>query len=110
MQQEARLKLFPKRFQDAVGMVPLMWGLCWPEAPTPLTRSWGAETLLEHLRYSAGLSVVSQFFQREGESGAEASQAQVTSPIQLFMTPWTAACQASLSFTISWSLLSPLSQ
>ena len=24
---------------------------------------------------------------------------------QLFMTPWTAACQASLSFTTSWSLL-----
>ena len=25
--------------------------------------------------------------------------------LQLFVTPWTAACQASLSFTISWSLL-----
>ena len=24
---------------------------------------------------------------------------------QLFVTPWTAACQASPSFTISWSLL-----
>ena len=24
--------------------------------------------------------------------------------VQLFATPWTAACQASLSFTISWSL------
>ena len=24
---------------------------------------------------------------------------------QLFLTPWTAACQASLSFSISWSLL-----
>ena len=24
---------------------------------------------------------------------------------QLFETPWTAACQASLSFTVSWSLL-----
>ena len=27
------------------------------------------------------------------------------SPIQLFVTPWTAACQASLSLTISRSLL-----
>ena len=27
----------------------------------------------------------------------------------LFVTPWTAACQASLSFTISWSLLKPMS-
>ena len=25
--------------------------------------------------------------------------------VQLFATPWTAACRASLSFTISWSLL-----
>ena len=27
------------------------------------------------------------------------------SRVQHFVTPWTAACQASLSFTISWSLL-----
>ena len=27
----------------------------------------------------------------------------------LFVTPWTAACQASLSFTISWSLLKLMS-
>ena len=27
------------------------------------------------------------------------------SHVQLFVTPWTAACQASLSFTISWGLL-----
>ena len=30
---------------------------------------------------------------------------QLLSHVQLFVTPWTAACQASLSFTISWSLL-----
>ena len=30
---------------------------------------------------------------------------QLLSHDQLFVTPWTAACQASLSFTISWSLL-----
>ena len=30
---------------------------------------------------------------------------QLLSCVQLFATPWTAACQASLSFTISWSLL-----
>ena len=29
----------------------------------------------------------------------------VASHVQLFATPWTAARQASLSFTISWSLL-----
>ena len=29
---------------------------------------------------------------------------QSPSPVQLFMTLWTVACQTSLSFTISWSL------
>ena len=32
--------------------------------------------------------------------------AQLLSHVQLFATLWTAACQASLSFTVSWSLLS----
>ena len=30
---------------------------------------------------------------------------QLLSCVQLFVTPWTAACQTSLSFTITWSLL-----
>ena len=29
--------------------------------------------------------------------------------VRLFVTPWTAVCQASLSFTISWSLLKLMS-
>ena len=34
---------------------------------------------------------------------------QSLSCIQLFATPWTAACQTSLSFTMSWSLLTLMS-
>ena len=34
----------------------------------------------------------------------------VTGPVRLFVTTWTAECQASLSFTISWRKLCPLSQ
>ena len=30
---------------------------------------------------------------------------QPLSHVQFFATPWTATCQASLSFTVSWSLL-----
>ena len=30
---------------------------------------------------------------------------QLLSCVQLLVTPWTTACQAPLSFTISWSLL-----
>ena len=33
------------------------------------------------------------------------SPVQSLSHVQLFVTPWTAACQASLSITNSWSLL-----
>ena len=34
---------------------------------------------------------------------------QLLSHVQLFMTPWTAVHYASLSFTISWSLLKLMS-
>ena len=34
---------------------------------------------------------------------------QLLSHVLLFATPWTAARQASLPFTISWSLLKPMS-
>ena len=34
---------------------------------------------------------------------------QLLSPVQLFVTPWTAAHQASLSVSISWSLLKLMS-
>ena len=35
--------------------------------------------------------------------------AQLLSRVQLFVTPWTAACQASLSITNSWSSLKLMS-
>ena len=34
---------------------------------------------------------------------------QSIGPVRLFVTPWTATCQASLSFIISWSLLKLMS-
>ena len=37
--------------------------------------------------------------------GIRESLAQLPSHVLLFATPWTAACQASLSFAVSWSLL-----
>ena len=37
------------------------------------------------------------------------SLVQLLSCVQLFATPWTAACRASLSFTNSWSLLKLMS-
>ena len=37
-------------------------------------------------------------------SSSSSSSVQSLSPVQLFLTPWTAACQASLSIANSWSL------
>ena len=47
-------------------------------------------------------------FQSLGKAHSEPSRkvvVQSLSCVRLFATPWTAARQASLSFTISWSLL-----
>ena len=41
----------------------------------------------------------------EAESGVEFTSVQSLSRVQLFATPWTAACQASLSIINSWSFL-----
>ena len=41
--------------------------------------------------------------------GPSISSVQSLSHVQLFATPWTAACQASLSITNSWSLLKLIS-
>ena len=43
-------------------------------------------------------------FRKEGISSV-----QSLSCVRLFATPWTAACQASLSITISWSLFKLMS-
>ena len=46
------------------------------------------------------------------EAGVHYSQFSLVQPlshVQLFMTPWIAACQASLSITNSWSLLKLMS-
>ena len=41
--------------------------------------------------------------------GLQFSSVQLLSCVQLFASPWTAACQASLSITNSWSLLKLMS-
>jgi len=41
----------------------------------------------------------------KGQSVRTVAVVQSLHRVRLFVTPWTAACQASLSFTISWNLL-----
>ena len=43
------------------------------------------------------------------QSRRQLSSVQSLSHVRLFATPWTAACQASLSITNSWSLLTLIS-
>ena len=44
-------------------------------------------------------------FQKLGTMWQRSDVVQSLNCVQLVMTPWTAACQAPLSFTISWSFL-----
>jgi len=46
---------------------------------------------------------------RSSSQRNQLSSVQSLSHIQLFVTPWTAACQASLSITNSWNLLKLMS-
>ena len=46
---------------------------------------------------------------RRAKNKVQFSSVQSLSRVQLFATPWTAACQASLSITNSWSPPKPMS-
>ena len=50
-----------------------------------------------------------QFPGLSNEREDQFSSVQFLSDVRLFATPWTAACQASLSITNSWSLLTLMS-
>ena len=50
-----------------------------------------------------------QVCQSSAHSSVQFSSVQLLSHVRLFVTPWTAACQASLSITNSWSLLKVMS-
>ena len=87
--------------------------------------TWEASVLLWHIWKQWSLAAQSVLWEREyqrkrqrrwhltADPGGQPTQdagpvilvAQLLSPVWLFMTPRTAAHQASLSFTISWSLL-----
>ena len=68
-------------------------GLNQPETRAPVVQSRACSSLLGCLR----------------DLGKLVAVVQLLSHVQLFVTPWTAACQACLNFTISWSLLKLMS-
>ena len=54
-------------------------------------------------------AVSAQDPRKDGHMRQNFSSVQLLSHVQLFAIPWTAACQASLSITNSWSLLKLMS-
>ena len=77
--------------------------------------------LVKHVLYNTSTVFICRFFCKESEHKCYFSGifiqlyilaivlVQLLSPVSFFVTPWTAARQASLSFTISQSLLKPMS-
>ena len=57
----------------------------------------------------SGLSLASTPTLSLLQTSVSVSSAQLLSRVQLFATPWTTACQASLSITNSWSPSKPMS-
>ena len=74
-----------------------MSGSKWVITPSWLSGSW-RYFLYSSSVYSCHLFLISS-------ASVQFSSVQSLSSVQLFATPWTAACQASLSITISWSSL-----
>ena len=81
-------------FPTVMNKVKVILAWIWCPIFQMLATRWRASKVLGYLINS--LSV--QF-----------SSVQLLSPVQLFVTPWTAACQASLSITTSQSLLKLMS-
>ena len=68
-----------------------------------------AKLLLAHLLKFYELTFSQMLLHTFCKSSVQFSSVQLLSHVQLYATPWTAACQASLSITNSWSLLNPMS-
>ena len=67
------------------------------------------DTGIFRLSISLWVSFVHFFLSRHWPIWASVSSVQSFSCVQLFATPWTAACQASLSISNSWSFLNHMS-
>ena len=76
---------------------PYLWNKCWTPKPGILPEGLYFSTV-SPLNFSLYLGY-----------GVQVSSVQLLSHVWLFATPWSAACQASLTITNSWSLLKLMS-
>ena len=86
---------------------------CTYTAPPNCSRNSGYKSSCfsdtDQIHNSAFFSVYHEVEELELRFSDIVAVVQSLSPVCLFMTPWTAAHQASLSFTVSQSLLKPMS-
>ena len=71
--------------------------LCMVASMYPTSRTWVSQKLILTVVYQECLTI--------SKKTVYSIIGQLLSHVLLLATPWTAACQASLSFTVSWSLL-----
>ena len=87
----------------------LAWKIPWAEEPGRL-QSMGSQRVRHDWATSLSLFIFMHWTRKWQLIGiGKIVAVQSLSHVWLFAIPWTAACQASLSFTISWSLLKLMS-
>ena len=97
-------------FRQGWFLAPLQAWLLQTAISVPSEASEGDRRYLKTIVYKT--RVASMWLESEGSvspAGASGVVVRSLSRVWLFVTPWTAAHQASLSFTMSWSLLKLMS-
>ena len=101
--------LWQVRLAKVLELSPWKWGCFWSEAGTVCSKTaTGCVCVLKAAFLNLGLNL--EFKPSYLDPNASTvSSVQSLSRVQLFVTPWTAACQASLSITNSKSPPKPMS-
>ena len=85
----------------------LAWKIPWTEEPSGVAKSRTRLHFHFHFNHLKGFlgGASGKNLPANARDVSSLSSVQSLSCVRLFETPWTAACQASLSLTYSWSLL-----
>ena len=98
----------PRPLSLSAGLVVRIWCFhsCDPTSISAQELALASEIWSEVTCAASGLKHLKLgcYFNTQSTSTSQFSSVQPLSRVQLFATPWTAAPQASLSITISWSL------
>ena len=91
------MECHPPKIGNTGGVTGFGWG-----RERPLEYIWSESSFMSHL--------LQCFWNQSSSDGTHSvSSVHLLSCVRLFVTPWTAARQASLSITNSWTLVKPMS-